>query len=234
MGRFHRHADGTYHEHDGGADDHRHDTSPPSHRDVGDHSGYTETGVSRSPCSRTSSPRTTASPTPTAHDLRRAGVRSVNLMSSPGAGKTDVAQAFARDARRAGAHRHPRRRHRDEPRRGPARRPRRGGRARQHECRLRRRVPPRRSDGAIGLAAPAARPSSTCWSSRTSATSSARRSSTSAQDARAMVYAVTEGEEKPLKYPVMFRSATSSSSTRSTSSRTSTSTSTRSSATSPT
>ena len=25
------------------------------------------------------------------------------------------------------------------------------------------------------------------------------------EDARAMVYAVTEGEEKPLKYPVMFR-----------------------------
>jgi len=27
------------------------------------------------------------------------------------------------------------------------------------------------------------------------------------EDARAMVYAVTEGEEKPLKYPVMFRAA---------------------------
>jgi hydrogenase nickel incorporation protein HypB len=27
------------------------------------------------------------------------------------------------------------------------------------------------------------------------------------EDARAMVYAITEGEEKPLKYPVMFRSA---------------------------
>ena len=26
------------------------------------------------------------------------------------------------------------------------------------------------------------------------------------EDARAMVYAITEGEEKPLKYPVMFRS----------------------------
>ena len=26
-------------------------------------------------------------------------------------------------------------------------------------------------------------------------------------DARAMVYSVTEGEEKPLKYPVMFRAA---------------------------
>jgi hydrogenase nickel incorporation protein HypB len=27
------------------------------------------------------------------------------------------------------------------------------------------------------------------------------------EDARAMVFSVTEGEEKPLKYPVMFRSA---------------------------
>ena len=27
------------------------------------------------------------------------------------------------------------------------------------------------------------------------------------EDARVMVYAVTEGEEKPLKYPLMFRSA---------------------------
>ena len=27
------------------------------------------------------------------------------------------------------------------------------------------------------------------------------------EDAKAMVYAVTEGEEKPLKYPVMFRAA---------------------------
>ena len=42
--------------------------------------------------------------------------------------------------------------------------------------------------------------------------------------ARAMVYAVTEGEDKPLKYPVMFRSSTWSSSTRSTCCPTSTST----------
>ena len=27
------------------------------------------------------------------------------------------------------------------------------------------------------------------------------------EDAKAMVYAITEGEEKPLKYPVMFRAA---------------------------
>ena len=46
---------------------------------------------------------------------------------------------------------------------------------------------------------------STCWSSRTSATSSARPSSASARTPAIMVTSVTEGEEKPLKYPLMFR-----------------------------
>ena len=41
MGRFHRHADGTVHEHDARP------RRESDHRDVGDHSGYTETGVSR-------------------------------------------------------------------------------------------------------------------------------------------------------------------------------------------
>ena len=40
MGRFHRHSDGTVHEHHG--DGHEHD-----HRAVGDHTGYTETGRTR-------------------------------------------------------------------------------------------------------------------------------------------------------------------------------------------
>ncbi|MDQ1459707.1 MAG: hydrogenase nickel incorporation protein HypB, partial [Actinomycetota bacterium] len=56
MGRFHRHADGTVHqhdhahEHDGdhGPDDrdHGHDHDH-GHRDVGDHTGYPETGTDR-------------------------------------------------------------------------------------------------------------------------------------------------------------------------------------------
>ena len=40
MGRFHRHPDGTEHEHD-------HDGDHDHHREVGDHSGYVETGTSR-------------------------------------------------------------------------------------------------------------------------------------------------------------------------------------------
>ena len=52
MGRFHRHPDGTIHTHD--HDDHEHEHDPRSttrtthehgHRDVGDHSGYVETGT---------------------------------------------------------------------------------------------------------------------------------------------------------------------------------------------
>ena len=52
------------------------------------------------------------------------------------------------------------------------------------------------------------------------------------EDARIMVSAVTEGEEKPLKYPLMFRACELVLSTRSTCCRTSTSTSTSSSTTS--
>ncbi len=46
-----------------------------------------------------------------------------------------------------------------------------------------------------------------CCSSRTSATSSARRSSTSERRARCVVISVTEGDDKPLKYPHMFAAA---------------------------
>ena len=53
-------------------------------------------------------------------------------------------------------------------------------RADQHRQRLRRRVPPRRADGALSARPAAARPRSTWSSSRTSATWSARPSSTSA------------------------------------------------------
>ena len=43
MGRFHRHADGTVHDHDTTTTSHEH----RRHRDVGDHSGYIETGPAR-------------------------------------------------------------------------------------------------------------------------------------------------------------------------------------------
>ena len=46
-----------------------------------------------------------------------------------------------------------------------------------------------------------------CCSWRTSATWSARRCSTSARPARVVIMSVTEGADKPLKYPHMFRTA---------------------------
>ena len=46
-----------------------------------------------------------------------------------------------------------------------------------------------------------------CCSSRTSATWSARRCSTSASARKVVVISVTEGDDKPLKYPHMFAAA---------------------------
>ena len=49
--------------------------------------------------------------------------------------------------------------------------------------------------------------SSTSCSSRTSATWSARRRSTSARTSACVLFSVTEGEDKPLKYPTIFNTA---------------------------
>lgn len=84
MGRFHRHDDGTEH-------DHRHEEYPRGqpHEDVGDHSGY-ETGAERiNVLERIFSENDAAA------DANRAafaehGVHCLNLMSSPGAGKTTL------------------------------------------------------------------------------------------------------------------------------------------------
>jgi len=86
MGRFHRHDDGTVHTHE--HDDHSHDHD----HDHGDHSGY-----------RTGSQRVDVLQSIFAENDVRAGfnrkafesnsVRAINLMSSPGSGKTTVLQA---------------------------------------------------------------------------------------------------------------------------------------------
>jgi hydrogenase nickel incorporation protein HypB len=86
MGRFHRHDDGTVHTHEHG--DHAHD-HPHNH---GDHSGYT-----------TGTQRVDVLESIFAENDVRAGfnrsafednrVRAINLMSSPGSGKTTVLQA---------------------------------------------------------------------------------------------------------------------------------------------
>jgi hydrogenase nickel incorporation protein HypB len=85
MGRFHRHADGTEHDHDHDHPDHVH---RDEHRDVGDHSGYVDTGVSRVAVLESILSENDRVAAANLADLRGCGVWSVNVMSSPGAGKT--------------------------------------------------------------------------------------------------------------------------------------------------
>lgn len=88
MGRVHISLDGTVHDHDHHGD-HAHSEGGPQH-DVGDHSGYPATGVSRisvlqsilSENDRVAAGNRTA--------FAANGVVAVNVMSSPGAGKTSL------------------------------------------------------------------------------------------------------------------------------------------------
>jgi hydrogenase nickel incorporation protein HypB len=86
MGRFHRHADGTVHSHDHEhTPDHEHE-----HRDVGDHHGYVDTGHERVAVLETILAENDRTADENRSDFAAAGVVTVNLMSSPGAGKTTL------------------------------------------------------------------------------------------------------------------------------------------------
>nr|NLI51081.1 hydrogenase nickel incorporation protein HypB [Propionibacterium sp.] len=88
MGRFHRHDDGTVHAHDHDEGGHHHD---PDEHDHGDHSGY-GTGRQRLEVLEDifAENDRLAAANRAAFDAH--GVRAVNLMSSPGAGKTMLLQ----------------------------------------------------------------------------------------------------------------------------------------------
>jgi hydrogenase nickel incorporation protein HypB len=197
MGRFHRHEDGTVHD-----DDHRHEDG--ERRDVGDHSGYVDTGVERVAVLENILGENDRIAERNRADLRAAGITTVNLMSSPGAGKT---QLLKRTIGELG--------HRlrlgivegdiatslDADELGGAGVPVAlvntsngfGGECHLDAVMVRSglgRLPLDDLDLLVienvgNLVCPA--------------------EFDVGQDARAMVYAVTEGEEKPLKYPVMFR-----------------------------
>jgi hydrogenase nickel incorporation protein HypB len=192
VGRFHRHADGTTHEHDG------------DHHGVGDHSGYAGTGTSRvavledifSENDRVAAENRAA--------FAAAGVRTVNLMSSPGAGKTTLLQRTLRELQ---------------------------GRARIGvlEGDIATSIDADRLEGlgaAVALVNTGAGFGGECHLDAVMVRSGLARLPLDELDllvvenvgnlvcpaefsvgehAKAMVYAVTEGEEKPLKYPVMFR-----------------------------
>lgn len=84
MGRFHRHDDGTTHSHD-----HDHDHSHDHAEMIGDHSGY-QTGAERIDVLERIFDENDAAAEANQKLLDAAGVVGVNIMSSPGAGKTSV------------------------------------------------------------------------------------------------------------------------------------------------
>jgi len=198
MGRFHRHTDGTEHTHD-----HHHDHD---HRDVGDHSGYAETGVSRVAVLESILSENDRVADANREDLVAGGVWAVNIMSSPGAGKTAL---LKRTLVALG----------EEVRVGVL------------EGDIATSLDADELGGlgaAISLVNTSAGFGGECHLDAVMVRSGLTRLPLDqldlllienvgnlvcpaefdvGQHARAMVYAVTEGEEKPLKYPVMFRAA---------------------------
>ena len=90
MGRFHRHPDGTTHSHEHGDHDHDHSHDHDhENRDVGDHSAY-ETGDERVMILEKILSENDRLADANRTELAGHGIRTVNLMSSPGAGKTTL------------------------------------------------------------------------------------------------------------------------------------------------
>jgi hydrogenase nickel incorporation protein HypB len=199
MGRFHRHDDGTSHSHDGSAG-HAH-----SHDDLGDHSRY-QTGPERIEVLERIFDENDRTAAANRTDLDLAGVRAVNLMSSPGAGKTTLLEHTLRRLQgtvRVGVIEGDIETSLDADRLAGL-----GavivlvntGNGFGGECHLDApmvrsvltRLPLDELDLVLienvgNLVCPA--------------------EFEVGEHARAMIYSITEGEEKPLKYPVMFRSA---------------------------
>jgi hydrogenase nickel incorporation protein HypB len=200
MGRFHRHADGTVHTHD----THDHDAPDHVHRDVGDHTGYRATGTDRVAVLEKILAENDRTADQNRNDLANAGVVTVNLMSSPGAGKTTLLKRTISEV---------------------------GARIRLGilEGDIATSLDADELDGrgaAVALVNTSDGFGGECHLDATMVRSGLSRLPLAeldvliienvgnlvcpaefdvGQDARAMVFAVTEGEEKPLKYPVMFR-----------------------------
>jgi hydrogenase nickel incorporation protein HypB len=195
MGRFHRHDDGTAHDHDH-AGEHSHDAQ--------DHSGY-QTGAERVEVLERIFDENDKMAAANRADFAASGVRTVNLMSSPGAGKTallretlsrlagelrigiiegDIETSLDAD-RLAGF--------------GAAIALVNTGNGFGGECHLDapmvRSALPRLPLDELDLVLIENVGNLVCPAEFDVG-----------EHARAMVYAITEGEEKPLKYPVMFRS----------------------------
>ena len=208
MGRFHRHDDGTVHSHDHDHDhdhgDHDHGDHDHGDHDHGDHSGYS-TGTERIEVLESIFAENDNRAAINRKAFEDNGVRALNLMSSPGSGKTTVLAAtldalagdlsigivegdIATDLDAAKL----------------------GGRGAQisllntsngfgGECHLDAPMVHRALHGldlaALDLVVVENVGNLVCPAEFDVG-----------EHAKAMVYSVTEGEDKPLKYPVMFRS----------------------------
>ena len=90
MGRFHRHEDGTVHSHDHGDESHDHVHHDHDHHDlVGDNSAY-DTSTERVEVLERIFDENDRAAAANRAAFDAAGVVAINLMSSPGAGKTTV------------------------------------------------------------------------------------------------------------------------------------------------
>ncbi len=201
MGRFHRHGDGTAHSHD---DDHTGHSHDGGHDAIGDHSGY-QTGTERVEVLERIFDENDRTAAANRADFASNGVCAVNLMSSPGAGKTALLRETLQrlsgsvrigiiegdietslDAERLAGF-------------GADIALINTGSGFGGECHLDapmvRSALPRLPLGQLDLVLIENVGNLVCPAEFDVG-----------EHARAMVYAITEGEEKPLKYPVMFRS----------------------------
>ncbi len=204
MGRYHRHDDDHEHHHDHDHPHHSHEGSTPAH-DHGDHSGYV-TGIDRVVVLERIFEENDQTAAANRRDFDDAGLTAVNLMSSPGAGKTTVLRETLR-------------RLQDRLAVGIV------------EGDIETSIDADRLSGfgaAVSLINTANGFGGECHLDAPMVRSALARLPLAELDlliienvgnlvcpaefdvgahANAMVYSVTEGEEKPLKYPVMFRSA---------------------------
>jgi hydrogenase nickel incorporation protein HypB len=204
VGRFHVHADGTEHVHEL-AGDHQHAPVDAHAHDVGDHSGYPETGTTRVAILENLLSENDRIAEQNRQLFASAGVRAINLMSSPGAGKTTLLKQTLRvlgSTIRIGILE--------------------GDIATSLDA----DELADRGAAAIAVVNTSAGFGGECHLDAVMVQSGMRRLPLPEIDllvienvgnlvcpaefqvgehAKAMVYAVTEGEEKPLKYPVMFR-----------------------------